>query len=66
MRYHPDRAAGMYRKGIYGNTMTTNPRALEVAITVLEGLTDGVRQNIRRQGELFVGSTSVTTDSGHK
>ena len=30
-----ERAAGLYRKGIYGNTMTTNPRALDVACAVL-------------------------------
>ena len=31
-----ERAAGLYRKGVYGNTMTTNPRALDVACAVLE------------------------------
>ena len=30
-----ERAAGLYRKGVYGNTMTTNPRALDVACAVL-------------------------------
>lgn len=50
-----DRAAGLYRTGIYGNTMTTNPRALEVACTVLDMLTDELRSNIREQGCNFVG-----------
>lgn len=49
-----DRAAGIYTPGIYGNTMTTNPRALEVAISVLDGFTDDVRKNIRAQGEAFL------------
>jgi len=44
------RAAGLYRKGVYGNTMTSNPRALEVACAVLERLTPELRQNIRERG----------------
>ncbi len=49
-----ERAAALYRKGIYGNTMTANPRALDVAVTVLECLTDEMRANIRARGEEFV------------
>lgn len=48
------RAAALYVRGIYGNTMTTNPRALEVAIAVLESLTPEIRENIRVRGEEFV------------
>lgn len=44
------RAAALYRKGIYGNTMTTNPRALDVACAVLGMLTPAVRENIRARG----------------
>ncbi len=44
------RAAGLYRKGVYGNTMTTNPRAMDVAVAVLEGLTPALRANIRARG----------------
>ena len=44
------RAAGLYRKGLYGNTMTTNPRALEVACAVLEQVTPALRENIRARG----------------
>jgi len=44
-------AAGLYRKGVYGNTMTTNPRALDVACATLARLTPEVRQNIRARGE---------------
>ncbi|SEO83185.1 Acetylornithine/succinyldiaminopimelate/putrescine aminotransferase [Luteibacter sp. UNC138MFCol5.1] len=49
-----DRVAGLYRKGIYGNTMTANPRALDVALATLGELTDEVRANIRDRGQEFV------------
>ena len=45
-----ERAAGLYRKGVYGNTMTTNPRALDVACAVLAQLTPQLRANIRERG----------------
>jgi len=45
-----ERAAGLYRKGVYGNTMTTNPRALDVACATLDQLTEQVRENIRARG----------------
>jgi acetylornithine/succinyldiaminopimelate/putrescine aminotransferase len=44
------RAAELYRTGIYGNTMTTNPRAMDVAVAVLETLTPELRANIRERG----------------
>lgn len=50
-----DRAASLYATGIYGNTMTTAPRGLEVASTVLGMVTPEVRQNVREQGCSFVG-----------
>jgi len=49
-----DQVAGLYRKGIYGNTMTANPRALDVALATLGELTDEVRTNIRERGREFV------------
>ena len=49
-----ERAAGLYRKGVYGNTMTTNPRALDVACATLARLTPDVRRNIRERGEQAV------------
>jgi acetylornithine/succinyldiaminopimelate/putrescine aminotransferase len=49
-----ERAASLYRKGIYGNTMTTNPRAMDVACAVLENLTPEIRQNIRERGREFL------------
>lgn len=45
-----ERAASLYRKGLYGNTMTTNPRALDVAVTVLSQVTPELRENIRTRG----------------
>jgi 4-aminobutyrate aminotransferase-like enzyme len=48
------RAEALYRKGVYGNTMTTNPRALEVARAVLESLTPELRRNIVERGREFV------------
>ena len=45
-----ERAAQLYRKGVYGNTMTSNPRALDVACTVLDLLTEELRENIRQRG----------------
>lgn len=49
-----ERAAGLYRKGIYGNTMTANPRAMEVGVAVLKSLTPELRENIRRRGREFL------------
>ena len=44
------KAAQLYRSGVYGNTMTTNPRALDVACAVLDQLTPELRANIRERG----------------
>ncbi|AKS42219.1 aminotransferase class III-fold pyridoxal phosphate-dependent enzyme [Wenzhouxiangella marina] len=49
-----ERAAGIYRKGVYGNTMTTNPRALDVGTAVLQSITPELRRNIVERGEEFV------------
>lgn len=48
------RAAELYRKGIYGNTMTANPRAMDVGAAVLGMVTDEVRENIVARGHEFV------------
>jgi 4-aminobutyrate aminotransferase-like enzyme len=45
-----ERTAQLYRKGVYGNTMTSNPRALDVACATLAMLTPQVRDNIRQRG----------------
>ena len=49
-----ERASKTYVVGVYGNTMTTNPRSLETAISVLEHITPELRQNIRERGKEFV------------
>lgn len=43
--------ATLYRKGIYGNTMSTNPRALDVACAVMGMVDDKMRENIRARGK---------------
>ncbi len=47
------RASELYVVGIYGNTMTTNPRALETAVEVLSKVTPEMRSNILDRGEEF-------------
>jgi acetylornithine/succinyldiaminopimelate/putrescine aminotransferase len=48
------KASQLYRAGVYGNTMTTNPRALDIAVTVLNKITPELRRNITERGlELF-------------
>ncbi len=46
--------ADQYVTGLYGNTMTTNPRACEVACAVLDSVTEQVRTNIRERGKQFI------------
>jgi acetylornithine/succinyldiaminopimelate/putrescine aminotransferase len=42
--------AAMYVTGLYGNTMTANPRAMDVACAVMDAITDDTRANIRERG----------------
>jgi len=49
-----ERAAELYVVGIYGNTMTTNPRALETAVEVLSMITPELRANIIEKGDEFL------------
>ena len=44
------KAYGLFRPGMYGNTMTAAPRAMDVGTAVLEGLTDELRANVRERG----------------
>ncbi|XVX18771.1 aminotransferase class III-fold pyridoxal phosphate-dependent enzyme [Actinomycetota bacterium] len=47
-------AAGVYVRGTYGNTMTANPRGLDVATAVLAMVTPELRANIRDRGAELV------------
>ncbi len=49
-----ERAANLYQRGVYGNTMTGNPKALEVGCAVLDSLTEELRVNIRERGAQMV------------
>jgi acetylornithine/succinyldiaminopimelate/putrescine aminotransferase len=42
--------ASSYRRGLYGNTMTANPRAMDIGVAVLDSLSDELRENIRARG----------------
>jgi acetylornithine/succinyldiaminopimelate/putrescine aminotransferase len=46
--------ADLYRQGLYGNTMTTNPRALDIAVAVLDSFSSERRENIRLRGHDLV------------
>ena len=55
-----NRAAETYRQGLYGNTMTTNPRAMDVAVSVLNSFNSERRDNIRMRGkELLEGFAAL-------
>ena len=56
------RASALYRKGVYGNTMTANPRALDVACATLALLTPALRANIRHQGRAFLDRLNALKD----
>ena len=46
-----EEVAEKYVTGLYGNTMTGNPRAMEVACAVLDAITGELRANVRERGE---------------
>ncbi len=50
-----EQSANLYRHGVYGNTMTANPRGLDVACLVLESITPEVRANIGERGRELTG-----------
>ncbi len=56
------RASELYVVGIYGNTMTTNPRALETAVSVLDSVTPELRENIRARGIELVSGLQCLAD----
>ena len=49
-----EKTAALYKKGIYGNTMTANPRALEVACAAIGLVTPELKANIRARGAEFL------------
>ena len=46
--------AALYHQGLYGNTMTSNPRAADVACAVLDSFTPQIRDNIVKRGQQLV------------
>ena len=48
------KAEALFRTGMYGNTMTAAPRAMDVGSAVLASLDDAMRTNIRERGVEFV------------
>ncbi len=46
--------ANLYKTGVYGNTMTTNPRACDVACAVLDGINAKFRKNVTDRGQEFI------------
>jgi acetylornithine/succinyldiaminopimelate/putrescine aminotransferase len=57
-----EKAATLYRKGVYGNTMTANPCALDVGTTVLNSVTPEIRANIVERGLEFLHKFNVLRD----
>jgi len=58
-----EKAAETYVRGTYGNTMTTNARALAVGCAVLDTLTDELRENVRARGrELLEGCEALARE----
>ena len=52
-----------YQRGLYGNTMTSNPRAMDIGVAVLASLSDGLRDNIRARGrELLAKFVALADD----
>ena len=57
-----EHAAGIYKRGLYGNTMTANPRALDVACAVLAQLTPELRANIQQRGKQAIAMLEALKD----
>ena len=52
-----DRAVASFKRGVYGNTMTTNPRACDVVSSIVGSLSEensDVRKNIEEMGKYAV------------
>ncbi|MGB5334161.1 MAG: aminotransferase class III-fold pyridoxal phosphate-dependent enzyme [Woeseiaceae bacterium] len=57
-----DACASAYRRGLYGNTMTSNPRAMVVGSAVLDSLSDELRENIRARGRDLLAKLAALVD----
>lgn len=57
-----ERTAALYRTGVYGNTMTANPRAMDVGTAVLGMVTDEIRDNIVARGHEFLEKLQALAD----
>lgn len=57
-----DACASAYRRGLYGNTMTSNPRAMDVGSAVLDSLSDELRENIRARGRDLLAKLAALVD----
>ncbi len=57
-----EKATALYRKGVYGNTMTANPCALDVGTTVLNSVTPEIRANIVERGCEFLDKFNALKD----
>jgi acetylornithine/succinyldiaminopimelate/putrescine aminotransferase len=55
-------AAKLYRAGVYGNTMTSNPRALDVGTATLKAITPEMRRNVRDRGREFYDKLAALRD----
>ena len=61
------KAAATYQQGLYGNTMTTNPRGLDIAVAVLDSFSAERRENIRARGQELLhrlAGLAADTDDG--
>ena len=54
--------ANAYRHGLYGNTMTSNPRAMDIGMAVLDLLSDELRENIHHCGRYMLTKLAALVD----
>jgi acetylornithine/succinyldiaminopimelate/putrescine aminotransferase len=54
--------AEAYQRGLYGNTMTSNPRAMDIGLAVVNSLNDDLRENIRSRGRELVEKLATLAD----
>lgn len=55
-------AAAAYKTGIYGNTMSFNPRAARVGVEALRGMTPRVRRNVAERGDELVSALETLVE----